>query len=164
MILDLANRLTIRTLQVGEEPPYQLLLLADETKEAIDKYIYDSEVFVCEIDTVMIAAYVLKIIDHETAEIKNIAVDKTFQGNGIGTYLLESASKNAATRNCKFLLIGTGDKSERQLQLYRRTGFRDSAIIKDFFLVNYPDPIFENGAQLKDMIVLKKALSRSGNG
>ena len=30
--------------------PYKLLLLADETKEAIDKYVYDSDVFLAKIN------------------------------------------------------------------------------------------------------------------
>jgi len=50
------------------------------------------------------------------------------------------------------------DRAERQLKLYRKTGFVDFEILTNFYTENYPHPIFENGGQLKDMIVLRKEL------
>jgi hypothetical protein len=38
-----------------------------------------------------------------------------------------------------------------QLAYYQREGFRVSAIDRNFFLDNYPEPIYENGIQHKDM-------------
>jgi ribosomal protein S18 acetylase RimI-like enzyme len=42
--------------------------------------------------------------------------------------------------------------------LYEKAGFKKYAIKKDFYLRLYPDPIIENGVQLRDMVMLKKVL------
>ncbi len=148
----------IRQLRKNEETPFGLLLLADETVEAINKYISDSEIYVFEKDEKIIALYVLKVLDNERIEIKNIAVEDSFQGKGIGSLLLRDASERATKRGFKFLFIGTGDASIKQLYLYQKEGFEMSKIIKNFFIDNYPAPIYENGLQLKHMIVLQKSL------
>lgn len=146
----------IRRLSENEKIPYKLLLLADEAIEAINKYIHDAEIYVYERDRRIIAAYVLKITGAGGIEIKNIAVDTEFQGEGIGTALLQHASDNAAARGYKELLIGTGDHSVKELALYKKNGFREFHIIRNFFNDNYPKPIYENGKQLIDMVMLKK--------
>ncbi|MBN1779863.1 GNAT family N-acetyltransferase, partial [bacterium] len=51
------------------------------------------------------------------------------------------------------LEVGTGTFGY-QLAWYQREGFRVFAIERDFFLVNYEEPIYENGIQLKDMLRL----------
>jgi hypothetical protein len=45
------------------------------------------------------------------------------------------------------------------LSIYKKAGFIEFDIRKDFFIQNYAKPIFEDGVQLKDMAVLKKILS-----
>jgi N-acetylglutamate synthase-like GNAT family acetyltransferase len=148
----------IRKLQDSEEIPYQLLLLADETKKAIDKYIFDSEIFVMEKNDEIIALYALKTINTKQIEIKNIAVSTDLQGKDIGSFLLKDAFERAKDLGFQSLLIGTGDASLRQLALYQREGFTKYEVINDFFIDNYPEPIYENGMQLKDMIVLEKKI------
>ncbi len=148
----------IRQLQKDEEIPYNLLLLADETIEAINKYINDSEIFVFEMDNETIAVYVLQEISNDTIEIKNIAVDTKHQGRGIGKLLLRDAISRAKAKGFKTIVIGTGDTAPKQLHLYQKEGFEIFDIKKSFYLDNYPNPIYENGVQLKDMIMLKKEL------
>jgi len=148
----------IRQLQKDEEIPYNLLLLADETIEAINRYINNSEIFVFEKDNETIAVYVLQKISNDTIEIKNIAVDTKHQGQGIGTLLLRDAISRAKAKGFKTIVIGTGDVAPKQLHLYQKVGFEIFDTKKRFFLDNYPNPIYENGVQLKDMIMLKKEL------
>ena len=148
----------IRQLGISENIPYQLLLLADETKEAIDKYIFESEIFIIENNGEIIALYALKAINSEQIEIKNIAVKADFQGRGIGSFLLENAFERAKKSGFQSLLIGTGDASLRQLTLYQRQGFKKYDVVKNFFIDNYPEVIYENGLQLKDMIILEKQI------
>ena len=148
----------IRQLQKDEEIPYNLLLLADETIEAINRYINDSEIFIFEKDNETIAIYVLQKISYDTIEIKNIAVDTKHQGQGIGKLLLRDAISRAKAKRFKTIVIGTGDAAPKQLYLYQKEGFEIFDIKKRFFLDNYPNPIYENGAQLKDMVMLKKEL------
>ncbi|MBY9007323.1 MAG: GNAT family N-acetyltransferase [Candidatus Lokiarchaeota archaeon] len=152
------NNKKVRKLLEDEKIPYDLLLLADETIEAIDKYIKDSEIYILESAKKIIAIYVLQIIDKNKIEIKNIAVDTEYQGKGIGTFLLRDATNKAKVKGFKIIIIGTGDAS-KQLYLYQKEGFEIYGKKKNFFINNYPEPIYENGKRLKHMIMLKKTIS-----
>jgi GNAT superfamily N-acetyltransferase len=148
----------IRQLNKNEKVPYDLLLLADETVEAINKYIFDSEIYVLEQENQIIAVYVLQVLGKEEAEIKNVAVAKEYQGHGIGKWLLKDAADRARDRGFKRLIIGTWDTSGMPLCFYQKEGFHRYAVKKDFFILNYPKPIYDHGVQLVDMVMLKKEL------
>ena len=72
--------------------------------------------------------------------------------------MLKHAEDVALEKNFKNLLIGTPTIAYKQLAIYLKAGFETFAIKKDFFLTNYSQPIFEDGLQLKDMVVLRKHL------
>jgi len=148
----------IRLLTKQEEIPYKLLLLADETVEAINKYITDSDIYVCEIEDKITASYVLQKVDDETIEMKNIAVLEKYQNQGIGNLLLQDAFKRSIDRKYKTMTIGTGDTSTKPLYIYQKAGFEIYQIKSNYFIDNYTEPIFENGIQLKHLIKLKKTL------
>ncbi len=147
---------TTRKLTKQEAIPYDLLLLADETKEIIDRYVKDGEIYVLEVDSQIIAVYVFQEIDTERIEIKNIAVDRNYQGQGIGTFLLRDATIRAREQGYGTILIGTANGAIKQLYLYQKEGFEITAIKKNFFVDHYPEPIFENGIWCKHMIMLEK--------
>ena len=148
----------IRPLKSAESIPYNLLLLADETIEAIDRYIGECDIYVLESNYKFIAVYALQVIDYETVEIKSIAVSEQYQCKGIGKILLVDASKRAFDSGYKEITIGTADASLRQLDLYQKAGFEIFGKRPNFFIDNYSEPIFENGIQLQDMIMLRKIL------
>ena len=159
MNLDKENNRIVRQLLKDEKIPYDLLLLADETIEAIDKYIKDSEIYIFESAKKIIAIYVLQVISKDKIEIKNIAVDRKYQGQGIGKFLLRDAANKAKEKGFKTIIIGTGDAS-KQLYLYQKEGFEIYGIKKNFFINNYTEPIYENGILLKHMIMLKKTIGK----
>lgn len=148
----------IRRLLTGEKIPYYLLLLADETTEGINRYICESDIYIIENEGRFIAVYVLQPVDSSVIEIKNIAVDREYQGQGIGLSLLSDAIRRAGEEGYSEIIIGTADLAARQISLYEKAGFKKYAIKKDFYLRLYPDPIIENGVQLRDMVMLKKVL------
>ena len=90
-VMEKKEHQTIRQLGKGEKIPYDLLLLADETIEAINRYIFDCEIYVLERENRIIADYALQVLNADEVEIKNIAVAATFQGQGIGKLLLDDA-------------------------------------------------------------------------
>lgn len=147
-----------RLLGKDESIPYNLLLLADEFVEVINKYIFDSEIYVYQEGDRIIALYVLYKVDSNEAEIKNIAVDSEYQNKGIGKALLKEATARAKEKGFKILSIGTGDAMMMQLQLYQKAGFEMDTIKKNFYLDNYPTPVYENGLHLKHMVMLKRKL------
>ncbi len=149
------NNIT-RKLTKQEPIPYNLLLLADETIEIIDRYAKDGQIYVFEDNSQVIAAYILQVIDTERIEIKNIAVNRDYQGQGIGTFLLRDATRRAREQGYGTIVIGTANGAIRQLYLYQREGFEITAVKKNFFIDNYPEPVYENGILCKHMIMLEK--------
>ncbi|QHT71221.1 GNAT family N-acetyltransferase [Rhodocytophaga rosea] len=149
---------TTRKLTKQDALPYDLLLLADETIEIIDRYAKDGQTYVLEANSQIIAAYVLQVIDLQRIEIKNIAVDSNYQGQGIGKFMLRDATLKAKEQGYKTILIGTANGAIKQLYLYQKEGFEITSIKKNFFVNNYPAPIFENGILCKHMIMLEKQI------
>jgi hypothetical protein len=68
--------------------------------------------------------------------------------------MLDHAVQTSKNKNFNTIIIGTGNSSIGQLYLYQRQGFEIFDIKKNFFVDNYPDPIFEDGIQCKHMIML----------
>lgn len=148
----------IRPLKKDEKIPYQLLLLADPSKQLIDQYLAVSTLYIAEEASVIYGVYVLTPVDSNIAEIKNIAVGESHQGKGIGSLLLRHAEDMAREKGYKTLIIGTGNSSIGQLYLYQKMGFEICGIKKDFFVTNYKEALWENHIQCKHMILLSKTL------
>ncbi|WP_235864052.1 GNAT family N-acetyltransferase [Sutcliffiella halmapala] len=152
--LALKNRL----LQQEETPPYDILLLADPSKEMVDRYLINGICLIWEHDQEIIGVAVLKELDEKKAEIMNIAVLSEYQGRGIGKKILMETISKAKEYGFIELFIGTGNSSINQLALYQKCGFRISSIERDFFTKNYREPIIENSIPCVDMIRLSQKL------
>ncbi len=142
------------TLAPGSELPYHLLLLADETKEAIDQYIFKSEIYLLHDGIENIAVMALYKNSDTELEIKNVAVIESYRNKGIGSILMDKAKKIAKENRYQKLTVGTSDTGFQQIRFYEKNGFIKNGILKDFFIENYPAPIYENGLQMKDMVLL----------
>ena len=138
--------------------PYDLLLLADPSINKINSYIKKSKIFICKEKNKIIGIIVLIKKGQDRIEIINIAVDKDSQNKGIGSKLINHVIKYATECNYKEIEIGTANSSFAQLYLYQKCGFRFKKIIKDFFIKNYNEPIFENKLQCMDMLILSKKI------
>lgn len=150
---------TFSLLKPDVEIPYQLLLLADETKEAIDRYIFNSDIYLLHDGTENIAVMTLYKNNNTELEIKNIAVIESYRSKGIGSILMNKAKEIAKENHYKTLTVGTSDTGFQQIRFYEKNGFIKSGVIKDFFIENYSDPIYENGLQMSDMVVLSHHLT-----
>ena len=130
-----------------------LLLLADPEEEAIDKYINDCEIFEFYHKDILIGQGAIKQLSSTIYEIKNFAIYEKFHNCGYGKILINLLCKKYLEnfKNIE-ILVGT---SEQGVGFYKKCGFQFSHVIKDFFITNYKQPIFENGVQCKDMFYLK---------
>jgi ribosomal protein S18 acetylase RimI-like enzyme len=153
--------IVIEKLDDSDEVPFHLLLLADETMAAINKYLYISDTYIAKevFSQQVIGAFVLQKINAKEIEIKNIAVDEAFQGQGIGSFLLDKIKQISVQHGAQILWVGAPDCAIRQLNFYRRNGFRKAGLRIDFFHENYPEPIYENGILLRDMLMLQIILT-----
>lgn len=149
----LADDLIIRKLTDSENIPFDLLLLADPSKEVIETYLPLATKYIAELDGEILGIFLLIKLDESSIEIKNICVKETYQNRGIGTLMLKKALLIAKEEGYKKMIISTANSSIKQLRLYQRLGFEIIEIKKNFFIENYDEPIFENGTQAKDLIV-----------
>src|SRR2546428_15345 len=134
----------IRPLTCDETAPYDLLLLADPSREIVDEYLNRGVCFVSESNNEIVGEFVLIPTVSNTMEIINIAVKEEYQGRGISKSLIEKAIDEAKKLKVKTIEIGTGNSSVGQLLLYQKCGFRISGIEKDYFINNYAEEIYEN--------------------
>lgn len=153
------ENLIIKPLGTDEQIPFELMLTADPSVQAIKAYIDDSIIYVAYIENRIIGEYALYPLNGDEIEIKNIAVDEAFQNRGIGKLLLTDATQKAIDGGYKKLLIGTSNASVGPLYLYQQQGFELTGIKMNFFIDNYTEPLYENGIQCKHMIMLTKVLN-----
>jgi len=144
----------IRKLDGNEQPPINLLLLADPSYELISEYLRRGECFVAEDNHNIIGVFVLLPTRPKTVELINVAVAEKFHGKGIGKQLVIDAIDRAKMKGYKTIEIGTANSSINQLALYQKCGFRITGIDKDFFIKHYDEVIYENGIQAVDMVRL----------
>src|SRR5215470_14717676 len=109
-------------LQPGRSLPFDLLLLADETIDAIEKYVYDCDVYIVKQknSTASIAAFALYKISHAEVEIKNIAVLESLHGQGIGSHVMNEIKRIAIANHCKRIVVGTPENSSRLIHFYEK--------------------------------------------
>ena len=149
------KNIIISPIKETRQIPYDLLLLSDDTKEAINKNLNGGELYLGKSNEQIVAAFILKVVQNDTIEIKNIAVTKGLQGKGVGTMLLDFIKENVKQRGFQKLLVGTCDQCEKEIKFYKKSDFILTDIRKNFFVENYNKPIYENGKQIIDMVILK---------
>ena len=143
----------IEMIKENKKDYLDLLLLADEQESMIDKYLEKGIMFAIYDDSLKGICVVTKE-DERTYELKNIAIYKEFHGQGYGKklveYIFEYFKNDSDT-----MYVGTGD-SPLTIPFYLKCGFIESHRIKNFFIDNYDNPIYECKKQLIDMVYLKK--------
>jgi len=142
----------------SETVDWDLLILADPSEQVIESYINQCIIFQLYEEAFPVAVVALLKLNDTEIEIKNLAVDEAFQGQGLGTDLINFCTKQAKQNGYKKLWIGTGNSSLAQLYLYQKLGFRMGYIKENFFIEHYEEKITENKLQCIDMVMLYKTL------
>lgn len=137
-----------------------LLLLGDEQENMIDRYLTRGRMLVLTVGEAAVGICVFTNEGNGIYEIKNIAVIPNAQRCGYGKRLLAATANECRDCGGKVLQVGTGE-SPLTIPFYERCGFVYSHRIPNFFTENYDHPIFEDGVQLRDMVYLKKDLTRT---
>ena len=132
-----------------------LLLLADEQEDMIDRYLDQGTMYVLD-DNGVKCECVVTDEGNGILEIKNIATVPEYQGKGYAKALIEFLVQEYGEQY-SVLQVGTGD-SPLTIPFYERCGFVRSHIVPNFFTDNYDHPIYECGVQLVDMIYLQRTI------
>ncbi len=132
-----------------------LLLLADEQEDMVDRYLDKGKMYILD-DGGVKCECVITDEGNGVLELKNIATVPAFQRKGYAKALIDFLVKEYRGQY-SILQVGTGD-SPLTIPFYEACGFARSHIIRNFFTENYNHPIFECGVPLVDMIYLKRPL------
>lgn len=132
-----------------------LLLLADEQEDMIDRYLTRGTMYALEDDGIKCECVVTDE-GNGVLEIKNIATVPSAQGKGYARALIDFLVQRYAGQYT-LLQVGTGD-SPLTIPFYEKCGFVRSHVVPGFFIDHYDHPIFECGVQLVDMIYLQREL------
>ncbi|CYV41360.1 GNAT family N-acetyltransferase [Streptococcus suis] len=133
----------------------ELLLLADEQEDMIDRYIDKGKMYVLDDNGIKCECVVIDV-GNGVLEIKNIATVPEYQGKGYAKAMIDFIITKYR-EEYSILQVGTGD-SLLTMPFYEKCGFVHSHIIPNFFTDNYNHPIYEGGIQLVDMVYLKRVL------
>ena len=149
------NMVKIKKIIENKKEFLDLLLLADEQENMIDKYLPNGDLFALY-DGDLKSVCVVVSINSDTCELKNIATYEKYQSKGYGRALIDFISE-FYKNDFKTMLVGTGE-TPAILSFYESCGFEISHRLKNFFTDNYDHPMFDGDIQLVDMIYLKKNL------
>ncbi|WP_318765401.1 GNAT family N-acetyltransferase [Lactiplantibacillus carotarum] len=135
--------------------PRELLLLADPNWVAVQTYLPTADCYAVWQAERVVGVVVVARLDHRSYEIKNLAIAPDYQHRGWARALLAFVIDDCRrVPNCDTLWIGTGNSSLRQLDIYQRAGFEMQTIWVNYFVDNYPEPIYEAGLACKSMVRL----------
>ena len=132
-----------------------LLLLADEQEDMIDRYLARGDLFVMMQGDEALAVCVVTR-EEDSIEIKNLAVRPDVQKKGLGREMIRYVEQNVC-RVGDVLMVGTGD-SPLTVPFYEKCGFIRHHVVKDFFTENYDHEIWEEGVLLRDMVYFSKTI------
>ncbi|ACA41871.1 GNAT family N-acetyltransferase [Lysinibacillus sphaericus] len=150
-------RTSLKKVNGSREAFLPQLLLADESEEAIQKYLDEGTLFEVKCGENLAGVALLIPQSNTTIELKNIAIVPKFQGKGLGKEVLRQLTTFCEKEGYETLLVGTANSSIDNIAFYQKAGFRMESIEKDFFR-DYPEPIYENGIRALDMIFFTKQL------
>ncbi len=147
--------MTVKIIENDKKAFLDLLLLADEQEDMIDRYLERGTLFALY-DGGLKSICVVTDEGGGNFEIQNLATYEQYQHQGYGRFLINhvcDAYQGIGTT----MYVGTGD-SPLTIPFYEHSGFVFSHRIENYIVEHYDKPIFENGVQLKDKIYLKRSL------
>ena len=145
----------IKKVETDKKRYLNLLLLADEQEDMVDRYLERGTMYVLE-DGGVRAECVVTDEGDSVLELKNIAVAPAFQGRGYGKAMVDFLVRTY-TGQYATMQVGTGE-SPSTIPFYESCGFRRHHLVKNFFTDHYDHPICEGGVQLVDMVYLQREL------
>ena len=145
----------IRKIETDKKQYLDLLLLADEQEDMIDRYLERGAMYVLE-DGGVKAQCVVTDEGDNVLELKSIAVEPNWQDRGYGKAMVDFLVQTYKEQY-RVLQVGTGD-SPSTIPFYEACGFRRHHLVKNFFTDHYDHPIYEDGVQLVDMVYLQREM------
>lgn len=131
---------------------------ADEDVSRIRELVSDRahHAYLAVLGDVTIGAVLMRW-ETDASEILYIAIDAAQRGQGYGKAVMAAVIGEARQRGIRSVVVGTSNASLSQIAFYQKCGFRLDSVRRDYF--DYlSSPAYENGIQIRDMLVLRYAV------
>ena len=143
-----------------------VLLQAEESERALRwslEHLVDA-VYRLDEDNTLLGAVTVQW-RNDPSEIMELAIAPERHGQGHGRQLVSWVIEEARRRGKHQLLVGTANSSIGNIAFYQKLGFRMDHVRQDYFRY-YREPLFENGIQIRDLLVFRLDLAppRLGRG
>ena len=156
--LPVKRSVVIKKEKDNKEQYMNLLLKADPSKEIIQKYLKDGELFALTYKDEIACVAVVTKVDENTCELKNIATVEKYRGQGYGKKMIKYLFDNYKRKYSK-MLVGT---TENNIPFYVKQGFdKYEKTIKNYFIDNYDEEIIDGDLHCIDMYYYSKDLKKT---
>ena len=158
--LPVEHLINIKKERENKEQYLDLLLEADPSKEMINKYLGFGELFVLTYKDEPVCVSVVTKIDNDTVELKNIVTKENYRKKGYAKKMIKYLVDNYKPRYKK-MIVGT---TENNIPFYVKQGFdKYEKTIKNYFIDNYDEKIYDGNMQCVDMYYYSKDLKKLKN-
>ena len=141
---------------IKEKEKYiNLILEADPNKDIVNKYLNNSEMYGIFENEKCICEVIITEVNKDTCELKNISTDIEYRGNGYASKIIKYVFEIYKTKY-KRMIVGT---TENMIPFYVLNGFtKYHHTVKNFFVDNYKEEIWDGELQCIDMYYYSKEL------
>ena len=155
--LPVKRSIIIKKERDNKEQYLDLLLEADPSKEMVNKYLSNGELFVLTYREEPVCVSVVTKIDNDTVEFKNIATKESYRGKGYAKKMIKYLADNYKQKYKK-MIVGT---TENNIPFYVKQGFdKYEKTIKNYFVDNYDEDIKDGNLHCIDMYYYSKDLKK----
>jgi GNAT superfamily N-acetyltransferase len=149
------NQVSIRIVAENKKRFLDLLLLADEQEDMLDRYLERGELFALYAPDLK-SVCVVTDEGEGTLEVQNLATEPRYQRQGYASHLLNYIADYHKGRFDQ-IILGTGDVPGI-LSFYCKCGFEITHRLPDYFTTHYDHPMYEDGILLRDKVYLERRL------
>ena len=155
--LPVEHLVNIKKERKNKEQYLDLLLKADPSKQNIDKYLSNGELFVLKYKENVATVAVVTTVSNNTIELKNIVTKEEYRKKGFSKKMIKYLVDNYKTKYEK-MIVGT---TEKNIPFYVKQGFdKYEKTIKNFFIDNYEEEIKDVELTFTDLIYYSKDLKK----
>ena len=156
--LPVKRNVNIKKEKDNKEQYMDLLLEADPSENMINEYLKDGDLFVLTYENEIACVAVVTKVDDNTCELKNIATQEEYRNKGYAKKMLKYLCDNYKQKYNK-MLVGT---TENNIPFYVKQGFdKYEKTIKNYFVDNYDEEIFDGDLQCVDMYYYSNDLKKA---
>ena len=155
--LPVKKSINIKKERNNKEQYINILLEADLSKDMINRYLKNADLFVLTYNESIACVALVSKIDENTVELKNIVTKKEYRGKGYGKKMLKYLADNYKVRYKK-MIVGT---SENNIPFYVKQGFdKYEKTVKNLGEDNYDEKICNENAICIDKYYYSKNLNK----